>query len=93
MVAAREVLYLATTLACVAACPVYVLLGVSSVWAEAKSKDQGCWRLVINILTPHNYVALCLVVQFSGRGAAPPPCLQPSKVTGTLQLSLPICSD
>eukprot|EP01051_Picozoa_sp_SAG22_P001841 SAG22_NODE_76_length_22248_cov_14.352070_7_plen_823_part_00 len=69
VVAAREVLYLATTLAGVVACPVYLLLDVSSVWSESESSVQGCWRLAVYILTPHNYVALCLSTRFSGRGA------------------------
>eukprot|EP01051_Picozoa_sp_SAG22_P011705 SAG22_NODE_1150_length_5351_cov_3.848439_3_plen_71_part_00 len=63
-------LYLATTLAGVVACPVYLLLDVSSVWSESESSVQGCWRLAIYILTPHNYVALCLSTRFSERGAA-----------------------
>ena len=70
VVAAREVLYLATTMAGVVACPVYLLLDVSSVWSESESSVQGCWRLAVYILTPHNYVALCLSTRFSGRGTA-----------------------
>eukprot|EP01050_Picozoa_sp_SAG11_P006666 SAG11_NODE_526_length_8740_cov_27.364194_4_plen_831_part_00 len=70
VVAAREVLYLTTTMAGIVACPVYLLLDVSSVWSESETSVQGCWRLAVYILTPHNYVALCLSTRFSGRGAA-----------------------
>eukprot|EP01052_Picozoa_sp_SAG31_P043475 SAG31_NODE_7253_length_1741_cov_1.899513_1_plen_451_part_01 len=70
LVAAREVIYLGTTLAGILVCPVYLLLDVSTVWAEIKgeSRAKGCWRLAMYILAPHNYLALCLSALFSERG-------------------------
>ena len=44
VVAAREVLYLATTLAGVLACPSYLLLDLPTTWAEAGSRRQGSFR-------------------------------------------------
>ena len=73
LVATREVLYIATTLAGVLVCPVYLLLDVATVWAEADSRLLGCWRLAVYIMAPHNYVALCLAARFSERGAPPQP--------------------
>eukprot|EP01051_Picozoa_sp_SAG22_P017233 SAG22_NODE_2610_length_2383_cov_1.477671_2_plen_436_part_00 len=67
VVAVREVLYIATTLASVLVCPAYLLLDISTVWAETDSTVKSCWRLAIYILTPHNYVALCLAARFSVR--------------------------
>ena len=69
VVTAREVLYLATTLAGILVCPAYLLLDMSTVWDEAESKMSAYWHLAMYILTPHNYVALCLTVNFSERGA------------------------
>eukprot|EP01052_Picozoa_sp_SAG31_P012576 SAG31_NODE_739_length_12444_cov_14.976831_2_plen_932_part_00 len=71
LVAAREMIYLGTTLAGILVCPVYLLLDVTTVWAEIKgeSRAKGYWRLAVYILTPHNYLALCLSAQFSEHGA------------------------
>ena len=69
VVAAREVLYLATTLAGILTCPVYLLLDISTVWAEAETKFAKVSRTAMYILTPHNYVALCLVTRLSERGS------------------------
>ena len=44
IVAAREVLYLATTCAGALACPAYLLLDVATTWHEAESRRQGGFR-------------------------------------------------
>eukprot|EP01047_Picozoa_sp_COSAG01_P044477 COSAG01_NODE_4023_length_5426_cov_7.423503_4_plen_784_part_00 len=69
VVAAREVLYLATALAAVCACPVFLLIDLSTVWhkgaagADATVFDRVT-RLAMYILTPQNYVAKVLVCRF-----------------------------
>jgi hypothetical protein len=69
VVAAREVLYLATTLAAAVACPAYLLVDIRTTWMEACSTKAACGRVAMYILTPHNYVVLCLATHFSERGA------------------------
>eukprot|EP01051_Picozoa_sp_SAG22_P013723 SAG22_NODE_1570_length_4095_cov_8.591842_1_plen_1009_part_10 len=69
VVAAREMLYLATTIGGMLACPCYLLLDISTVWAEAETKLMACGHIAMYILTPHNYVALCLTARFSERGS------------------------
>jgi hypothetical protein len=44
IVAAREVLYLATTCAGALACPADLLLDVATTWHEAESRRQGGFR-------------------------------------------------
>ena len=44
VIAAREVLYLATTLGGALACPAYLLLDVATTWHEAESRRQGGFR-------------------------------------------------
>jgi hypothetical protein len=68
VVSAREVLYLSTTLGGVLACPSYLLLDISTVWAEAETKWSAIARVAMYVLTPHNYAALCLATRFSERG-------------------------
>jgi hypothetical protein len=68
VVSAREVLYLSTTLGGVVACPSYLLLDISTVWAEAETKWAAIARIAMYVLTPHNYAALCLATRFSERG-------------------------
>ena len=68
VVSAREVLYLSTTLGGVLACPSYLLLDISTVWAEAETKWSAVARVAMYVLTPHNYAALCLATRFSERG-------------------------
>jgi hypothetical protein len=74
-VAAREVLYLATTLTGLFACPVFLLLDLSTVWGEAPNRWLGAFRVACYLLTPHNYVAFALASRFrrktSGGSGAP----------------------
>ena len=53
VVAAREVLYLATTVAGILACPVYLLLDISTVWAEADTISDRFGHTAMYVLTPH----------------------------------------
>lgn len=69
VVAAREMLYIATTIGGVLACPSYLLLDISTVWAESDTKFIACGRIAMYILTPHNFVAMCLTARFSERGS------------------------
>jgi hypothetical protein len=69
VVAAREVLYLATAVAAVCACPVFLLVDLSTVWhKEAAGADATVFdrvtRLAMYILTPQNYVAKVLVCRY-----------------------------
>ena len=64
VVAAREVLYLFSTLLACALCPVYLLLDLRTVWNEAAGPLQKGTRLTMYLLCPHNYVALCLANRF-----------------------------
>ena len=73
VVAAREVLYLATTLAGVLVCPAYLLLDLATVWTEDGGATTAAkvFRAALYVLTPHNYVAVCLAATLSDRGASP----------------------
>ena len=73
VVAAREVLYLATTLAGVLVCPAYLLLDLATVWTEDGGATTAAkvFRAAVYVLTPHNYVAVCLAAALSDRGASP----------------------
>jgi len=64
VVAAREALYLLSTLLATWQCPVYLLLDLRTVWNEAEGKLQRSLRLAMYILTPHNFVALSLARRF-----------------------------
>ncbi len=64
VVAARESLYLLSTLLATWHCPVYLLLDLRTVWNEEASKLQRFLRLAMYILTPHNFVALSLARRF-----------------------------
>eukprot|EP01047_Picozoa_sp_COSAG01_P038669 COSAG01_NODE_3152_length_6498_cov_17.406470_3_plen_786_part_00 len=66
VVAAREVVYLASTLLGVCACPVFLLLDPVAAWKEADTKLEKCIRVAMYVLTPHNYVAFCLGNRFRG---------------------------
>lgn len=67
VVAAREVLYLSTTIVGILLCPSYLLLDIATVWNEAKATTTKLLRVAVYVLTPHNYVALCLANHFSVR--------------------------
>eukprot|EP01049_Picozoa_sp_SAG25_P004280 SAG25_NODE_266_length_10666_cov_14.508943_11_plen_871_part_00 len=64
IVAARELLYFATTVTAAFACPVYLLADVSTVWREAETLEHKSVRLACYLLTPHNFVALSLANRF-----------------------------
>jgi hypothetical protein len=67
IIAARELLYLATTLFAVFTCPVFLLLDLRTMWKEtAGNKKARGTRVALYTLTPHNYVALCLANRFNG---------------------------
>jgi hypothetical protein len=68
IVAAREVVYMATIFAAVLACPVFLMLDPVAVWEEAERGQRGLW-LASYILTPHRYVARCLANRFQDRRA------------------------
>eukprot|EP01043_Picozoa_sp_COSAG02_P015655 COSAG02_NODE_672_length_18655_cov_7.874003_7_plen_875_part_00 len=63
LVAAREVLYLASTLLALVACPSFLLLDLKTVWNEA-TRLQRITRLAMYLLCPQNYVAMCLANRF-----------------------------
>lgn len=65
LVAAREVLYLVSTLLALVACPSFLLLDLKTVWNEA-TRPQRITRLAMYLLCPHNYVAMCLANRFEG---------------------------
>ena len=58
IVAAREVLYIISTVVAVVTCPIFLLLDLRTVWAEAETGVQRFVRLSMYVLTPHNFVAL-----------------------------------
>lgn len=64
IVAAREVLYLGTTVAALLACPVYLLTDITTIWMEADTTTQKVTRVAAYLLTPHNFVALSLAGRF-----------------------------
>jgi hypothetical protein len=66
IVAAREVLYLGSTLLAAWACPVFLLMDPVTAWKEAKGRLERVRRAAMYILTPHSYTALCLVKRFPG---------------------------
>lgn len=64
VVAAREIVYMATSLAGVFACPSYLLLDLETVWNEAETTGDGVINLAMYILTPQNYLAKCLINKY-----------------------------
>eukprot|EP01047_Picozoa_sp_COSAG01_P029518 COSAG01_NODE_2027_length_8600_cov_3.986356_2_plen_376_part_00 len=64
VVAAREVVYLSSTLLGVCCCPVFLLLDPVVAWKEAPTRLEKCIRVAMYVLTPHNYAALCLANRF-----------------------------
>jgi hypothetical protein len=69
VVAAREVIYLATAVAGLYACPVYLLLDLETAWGEAETVGEGAVNLAMYILTPQNYVAKCISSRYSATAA------------------------
>ncbi len=63
LVAARELVYLATTVLAIWFCPVFLLLDPVTSWREAEPGLRAL-RVACYVLTPHNYVALCLANKF-----------------------------
>ena len=66
IVAAREVLYLCSTLLATWQCPVFLLMDPVTAWKEAEHRLEKVMRAAMYVLTPHNYVALCLANRFRG---------------------------
>eukprot|EP01045_Picozoa_sp_COSAG04_P025370 COSAG04_NODE_3319_length_2939_cov_23.714085_1_plen_716_part_00 len=66
IVAAREVLYLGSTLLAAWQCPVFLLMDPITAWKEASGWLERLMRGAMYVLTPHNYVALCLANRFRG---------------------------
>ena len=60
LVAAREILYMLLTVCATICCPVYLLMDPVTAWKEADSGVKRCLRIAAYVLTPHNYVSLCL---------------------------------
>jgi hypothetical protein len=67
IVAVREMLYLGATLLACASCPSFLLLDPFTMWNEATSRADRWVRLLAYLLTPHNYVVLCLANRFRSR--------------------------
>ena len=66
IVAAREVLYLGSTLLALWQCPAFLLMDPITAWREAETQLERVMRAAMYVLTPHNYVALCLANRFRG---------------------------
>eukprot|EP01043_Picozoa_sp_COSAG02_P008959 COSAG02_NODE_297_length_25355_cov_78.632998_10_plen_838_part_00 len=60
VVAAREVIYLASIALGIWQSPVFLLLDPVTAWNEASSWLEGTVRIAMYVLTPHNYVAFSL---------------------------------
>jgi hypothetical protein len=60
IVAGREVIYMASTVVAVFACPVYLLLDVRTAMGEAETRFESFYRLLAYLTMPHNFVSLCL---------------------------------
>eukprot|EP01043_Picozoa_sp_COSAG02_P001379 COSAG02_NODE_29_length_51136_cov_346.293317_14_plen_512_part_00 len=67
IVAVREMLYLGATLLACASCPSFLLLDPFTLWNEATTRADRWVRLLAYLLTPHNYVVLCLANRFRSR--------------------------
>ena len=59
-VAAREALYVLSTLLALLACPAFLLLDPVTAWKEADTAMQQSLRLAAFVIAPHNFVLLCL---------------------------------
>jgi hypothetical protein len=66
IVAAREMLYLGSTVLAVWQCPVFLLMDPVTAWKEAEGRLERVQRATMYVLTPHNYTALCLANRFRG---------------------------
>eukprot|EP01046_Picozoa_sp_COSAG06_P020713 COSAG06_NODE_1526_length_9195_cov_12.000330_3_plen_1584_part_00 len=66
VVAAREVVYFLLTLLATTQCPVFLMLDPFTAWNEANTRLVRSLRVAAYVLTPHNYVALCLANRFRG---------------------------
>eukprot|EP01046_Picozoa_sp_COSAG06_P040844 COSAG06_NODE_4985_length_3806_cov_2.019153_4_plen_731_part_01 len=64
IVAAREVIYLLSTMVALQFCPVFLMLDLRTVWSEAESWLVGGMRIAMYVLTPHTYTALSLANRF-----------------------------
>jgi hypothetical protein len=64
VVAARELLYLVSTMVATCCCPVFLLLDLRTVWSEQATRLQRFLRLAMYFLCPHNYVALSVAACF-----------------------------
>jgi hypothetical protein len=60
VVAAREIVYLMSSSIATATCPVFLLLDPFTLWKESDTMVQRWTRAAVYIMTPHNYVAICL---------------------------------
>ena len=60
LIAAREAMYLISTVVAVFACPVYLLLDVETVWTEAETLVEKSYRMLAYFTAPHNFVLHCL---------------------------------
>ena len=59
IVAAREIIYMFSTVVAAVQCPVYLLLDVRTVVKEAETRFQSAYRVFAYLTTPHNFVSLC----------------------------------
>jgi hypothetical protein len=50
VVAAREVVYIATTLCALFACPVFLLLDIGTVWREAETTTARVFRIAVYLV-------------------------------------------
>ena len=68
LIAAREVLYLLSTVAAVVSCPVFLLIDPVTILRSDESAPNKTIRLASYVLAPHNFVAHCLMRRMrSGR--------------------------
>lgn len=68
LVAAREALYVLSTLVALLCCPSFLLLDPAEAWREADGFVQKMLRLAAYVIAPHNYVMLCLSNRFESAG-------------------------
>ena len=64
VVALRETMYLSNTLLAMICCPSFLLLDLVTSWQQAPTRFQKMMRFAAYVLTPHNYVSLCLANHF-----------------------------
>jgi hypothetical protein len=60
IVAARELMYMFSTVVAAIECPVYLLLDLRTVLKEANTWFQSTYRCFAYLATPHIFVSLCL---------------------------------